>query len=91
MELAPLAQSKANRIPMKDLVEYIAKGLVDNPNEVTVNEIHAGNNTILELHVSPDDMGRVIGREGKVANAIRSLVRVAGARQRLRINVEIVE
>lgn len=75
---------------MKELVEYIAKGLVDHPEEVTVTEIPGGSSTILELHVSPDDMGRVIGREGKVANAIRALVRVAGARQRQRINVEIV-
>jgi uncharacterized protein len=76
---------------MKDLVEYIAKSLVDKPDEVVVNEVRPGNTTIIELKVAQGDMGRVIGREGKVANAIRALARVAGTRQRKRVSVEILD
>ena len=75
---------------MKELVEYIAKSLVDHPDAVTVTETQSGNTTIIELHVAPEDMGRVIGREGKVANSIRSLVRVMATRDRKRVSVEIV-
>ncbi len=75
---------------MKELIEYLAKSLVDNPDQVTVTETHAGNATVFELHVAEDDMGRVIGREGKVANAIRALVRVVAQREGTRVSVEIV-
>ena len=56
---------------MKDLTEYIAKSLVDHPEEVSVDEIRHGNRVTLELSVAKDDMGRVIGKSGRVANAIR--------------------
>ena len=62
---------------MKALIEYIAKSLVDHPEEVVVHESGSGNRVRLELSVSKDDMGRVIGKSGKVANSIRTLLRVA--------------
>ena len=62
---------------MKDLVEIIAKSLVDNPNEVHVNEIQGEQDLILELRVAPEDMGKVIGKQGRVAKAIRTVVKAA--------------
>jgi predicted RNA-binding protein YlqC (UPF0109 family) len=62
---------------VKDLVEYIAKALVDNPDDVEVTQIRAGQATIVKLEVAPSDKGWVIGRHGRVANAMRTLLRVA--------------
>lgn len=75
---------------MKELVEYIAKSLVDDPSQVQVTEVMHGSTTILELQVAPEDMGRVIGRDGRVANAMRILVRVLAAKQDKRVNLDIV-
>jgi predicted RNA-binding protein YlqC (UPF0109 family) len=75
---------------MKDLVEYIAKALADNPSQVHVSEIEGENSLILELRVSPDDMGRIIGKGGRTANAMRTLVRVLAAKQGKRVTLEIV-
>ena len=75
---------------MKELVEYIAKSLVEDPSQVKVTEIKDGSSTILELEVAPDDMGRVIGKNGRVANAIRVLVRVLAAKQGKRVTLEIL-
>ncbi len=75
---------------MKDLIEYIAKALVDRPDAVTVTEVQGGSSVILELHVSQEDMGRVIGRSGRVANAMRTLLRVLAAKQGKRVTLEIV-
>jgi predicted RNA-binding protein YlqC (UPF0109 family) len=75
---------------MKELVEYIAKSLVDDPSQVRVNEIQGATSIILELHVAPEDMGRVIGKQGRVANAIRTLLRVLAAKQGKRVTLEIV-
>jgi predicted RNA-binding protein YlqC (UPF0109 family) len=75
---------------MKELVEYIAKSLVDNPAAVEVTEIEGGTSVILELKVAQEDMGRVIGRSGRVANAIRTLLRVLAAKQGKRVTLEIV-
>lgn len=75
---------------MKELVEYIAKSLVDDPSQVTVTEIQGATSVILELHVGPEDMGRVIGKQGRVANAIRTLLRVIAAKQGKRVTLEIV-
>ena len=74
---------------MKALVEYIARSLVDDPSqiEVVVKERRGG--VILELQCAPEDMGRVIGRNGRVANAIRSLLDVMGDRQRTRVTLDI--
>jgi predicted RNA-binding protein YlqC (UPF0109 family) len=76
---------------LKDLVEYIAKALVDDPGQVVVTEIETGPDVILELHVAQPDMGRVIGRGGRVANAIRTLVQMCAAREAKRAQLEIVE
>lgn len=75
---------------MKDLVEYIVKSLVDDPSQVFVSEIEGENAVILELHVAPEDMGRVIGRGGQTINAVRTLVRVIAAKQGKRVSLEIV-
>jgi hypothetical protein len=75
---------------VKELVEYIAKSLVDDPDQVEVREIEGSNSVILELSVAPDDMGRVIGKNGRVANAMRTLLRVIAAKQGRRVNLEIV-
>jgi predicted RNA-binding protein YlqC (UPF0109 family) len=75
---------------MKELVEYIAKSLVDDPSQVKVTEVDAGASTILELEVAQEDMGRVIGKNGRVANAMRVLVRVVAAKEGKRINLEIL-
>ena len=76
---------------MKELVEVIAKALVDNPDEVVVNEKNDGRNIVIELHVAPSDMGKVIGRQGRIAKAIRSVVKAASSRENLRVDVEIVD
>jgi uncharacterized protein len=75
---------------MKELVEYIAKALVDNADAVEVTEISGKSSVVLELRVAPEDMGRVIGKSGRVANAIRSLLRVQGTNEGKRVNLEIM-
>ncbi|HEY5157190.1 MAG TPA: KH domain-containing protein [Anaerolineales bacterium] len=76
---------------MKVLTEYIAKSLVDHPEEVSVDEIRHGNRVTLELSVAKDDMGRVIGKSGRVANAIRTLLRVAAEREGSQVTLDVVE
>ena len=76
---------------MKELIEYIAKSLVDDPASVKVNEVEGATSIILELTVAPEDMGRVIGRGGRVANAMRTLLRVVAAKQGKRAGLEIIE
>jgi predicted RNA-binding protein YlqC (UPF0109 family) len=76
---------------MKELVEYIARSLVDDPDQVSVTEDTNGPNILLELRVGPGDMGRVIGRQGRVVNAMRALVQFSAARQAKRAQLEIVE
>lgn len=75
---------------MKDLVEVIAKALVDNPDEVVVTEKTNGRNVTIELHVSADDMGKVIGKQGRIAKAIRSVVKAASSKENLKVDVEII-
>jgi hypothetical protein len=75
---------------LQNLVEYIAKNLVDDPSQVKVELLENANAITLELHVAQNDMGRVIGKGGKIANSIRTLVRVAAAREGKRVNLEIV-
>ncbi|MBI3967346.1 MAG: KH domain-containing protein [Chloroflexi bacterium] len=74
---------------MRELVEYVAKNLVDTPDDVHVSVVHGDHATIIELQVARDEMGKVIGRQGRVANALRSLVKVAGIRQGRRVILEI--
>ncbi len=75
---------------MKELVEVIAKALVDNPDEVIVTEKVEGRNITVELHVAASDMGKVIGKQGRIAKAIRSVVKAASSRDNTRVDVEIV-
>ena len=75
---------------IQELVEYVAKSLVEDPSQVKVNMHETAHSIILELHVAPDDMGRVIGRGGKVINSLRTLVRIAAMRQGKRVTLELV-
>ena len=75
---------------MKELVEYLAKSLVDNPDAVTVNEVDGEQSLILELKVVPDDMGKVIGKQGRIAKAIRTVVKAAAVKEHKRVIVEII-
>ena len=75
---------------MKELVEVIAKALVDNPDEVLVTEKENGKNITVELHVAPSDMGKVIGKQGRIAKAIRSVVKAASSKDNKRVDVEII-
>ena len=74
---------------MKDLVEVIAKALVDNPDEVVVTEKTEGKTVTVELHVAPSDMGNVIGKQGRIAKAIRSVVKAASSKDNKKVEVEI--
>ena len=76
---------------MKDLIEYIAKSLVDHPDEVEVRESGSGSRIRLELKVNADDMGRVIGKSGRVANSIRTLLRVAAERDGKQVTLDVLE
>ncbi|HCU57505.1 MAG TPA: RNA-binding protein [Anaerolineaceae bacterium] len=76
---------------MQGLVEFIAQSLVDQPTEVNVEKRQNGNTVHLDLYVAKEDMGRVIGRSGRVANSIRTLLKVAAAREGSRTKLDIVE
>ena len=74
---------------MKELLEYIARSLVDEPQAVRVDEEHDGDLLILRLEVAPDDVGKVIGRGGRVARAIRAVMRAAAVKAGVAVNIEI--
>ena len=74
---------------MKGLLEVIAKSLVDNPDEVVVTEKETEKGLVLELKVAPSDMGKVIGKQGRIAKAIRSVVTAAASRENKQVSVEI--
>lgn len=74
---------------MKGLLEVIAKSLVDNPDEVVVTEKETEKGLVLELKVAPSDMGKVIGKQGRIAKAIRSVVKAAALRENKQVSVEI--
>mgnify|MGYP000887331843 FL=1 len=76
---------------MKELVEYIANQLVEDKSQVVVKEIDEGDHIRIELQVSKKDMGRIIGKGGRVANSIRVLLRVAAAREGKRVSLDIIE
>jgi predicted RNA-binding protein YlqC (UPF0109 family) len=76
---------------VKELVELVARSLVDNPEEVEVTEIVNDNSVLLELRVAPDDMGKVIGKQGKIAKSIRTLTKAAAAKAGKRVAVEILK
>ncbi|MFC1517060.1 KH domain-containing protein [Candidatus Margulisiibacteriota bacterium] len=75
---------------MKNLVEYIVKELVDTPEEVKISETQGESIIILEISVAQDDIGKVIGKEGRIANAIRTVVKAAAAKQGKKVTVEIM-
>lgn len=75
---------------MKELVEVIAKALVDHPEDVSVNEKNEGRTIVLELHVAEGDMGKVIGKQGRIAKAIRSVVKAAAAKEDKKVVVDIM-
>ena len=75
---------------MKELVEVIAKSLVENPDEVVVTETEKEDAIIVELKVGPADMGKVIGRQGRIAKAIRAVVKAASSKDNKKVDVEIV-
>ena len=74
---------------MKELVEVISKALVDNPEEVAVTESMKDDEIVLELTVAPSDMGKVIGKQGRIAKAIRSVVKAAASKEDKKVTVEI--
>jgi hypothetical protein len=76
---------------VRALIEQIAKALVDEPDQVSVSPVEEGSITVLELEVAPNDLGKVIGRQGRVARAMRALVSAAGARLDKRFELEILE
>jgi predicted RNA-binding protein YlqC (UPF0109 family) len=76
---------------VKELVQYIAQSLVDDPAKVEVNEIEENDNVRIELRVAKEDMGRIIGKGGRVANSIRVLLRVAAAKEGKRVSLDVVE
>ncbi len=75
---------------MKELVEVIAKALVKNPEQVNVSETTDNSGTVYELHVAPEDMGKIIGKQGRIAKAIRTVVKAAATRENKRVMVEII-
>ena len=76
---------------MKELVEVIAKALVDHPDEVVVTEEREKNNVLLTLHVASSDMGKVIGKQGRIAKAIRTVVKAAAIKDDAKVSVEILQ
>ena len=76
---------------MKELVAFIAKALVDKPDEVSVGEVEGEQTSVLELRVAKDDMGKVIGKQGRTAKAIRTVVNAAAIKMKKRAVLEIVE
>lgn len=76
---------------MGELVEFIAKSLVENPDEVEVNEVEGSQSVIIELKVAEEDMGRVIGKQGRIAKAIRTVVKAAAIKDNKRVVVEIIQ
>jgi predicted RNA-binding protein YlqC (UPF0109 family) len=78
-------------IPMKDLVAHIARELVDKPEEVSVAEIEGNQTSVLELKVAKDDIGKVIGKRGRIAHAIRTIVSSVSAKEKKRTVLEIID
>jgi hypothetical protein len=74
-----------------ELLEYLARQLVDEPDAVRVERVEEDDTLLLRLHVAQDDLGRVIGRQGRIARALRTIVRASSARERRRVQLEIVD
>jgi len=78
-------------LAMKELVEFIAKSLVDNPDDVSVTQVDGEKSILLELRVAPEDMGKVIGKQGRIAKALRTVLKAAAAKEGTRVVVEIIQ
>ena len=76
---------------MKDLLIYIAKSLVENPDAVSVTEVEKEDGIVLELRVAPEDMGKVIGKHGRIAKEIRTVVKAAALRDNVKVSVDIID
>ena len=76
---------------MKELIQYIAQALVDHPEEVTVNEVYGNQTSVLELKVAKEDLGKVIGKQGRTARAMRTILGAASAKLNKRTVLEIIE
>lgn len=75
---------------LKDLVEFLVRSLVDNPQEVKVNQIEGERTIIFEVRVASDDLGKVIGKEGRIANALRTIVKAAAMKEKKKVSLEII-
>jgi len=75
---------------MKELLEYMARKLVDNPEEVEVSQVEGERTVILELRVNPDDMGKIIGKQGRIAQAVRTLMKAKATKEGKKIHLEII-
>ena len=75
---------------MKELLTYVAQNLVEHPEQVSVTEVEGDGETVLELRVAPEDMGKVIGKQGRIAKAIRSVVKAAASKSEKKVVVDIV-
>ena len=76
---------------MKELLTYVAQNLVEHPEQVSVNEVEGDGETVLELRVAPEDMGKVIGRQGRIAKEIRTVIRSYAQRTGVKVSVDIVD
>jgi len=76
---------------MRELVEFLARSLVDKPDAVQVDEVGDGRSITIEVRVAPDDMGKVIGRRGRTVNAIRTVAKAAAVKQGVHVDVEIID
>ena len=76
---------------MKDLLEYVVKSLVNNPDSVQIDESKNDGEVVFEVRVAPEDMGRIIGKGGRIAKAVRSLMKAASFKENKRVNVEIID
>ena len=85
-----MSSSSAN-LSLKDLIEYLARALVDHPDEVNVSEVAGEQTIVLELKVAKDDLGKVIGKQGRTVKAMRALLSAASAKLRKRADLEILE
>ncbi len=84
-----MQEPPTNKPPMKELIEYIAKSIADDPTAVVVTETQEEDRVVIRLEVAPDDKGKVIGRQGRVVQAMRTLLRVAAVKKGVRVNLEI--
>lgn len=76
---------------MKDLLTYIAKSLVENPDAVNVTEVQKEDGIVLELRVAPEDMGKVIGKHGRIAKEIRAVIKAAALKDNVKVSVDIID